>query len=213
MKARSSLDLIRNIVLDLCSIKEIGIAIFVCSTSEKAQEFFLSNLHCTYLPEMICEKASCMMQKYREFYEEFGDVGLMTGDVTIKPDASCLVMTTEILRQMLYNDSETIREASSFSVSLIKHEAQASYSEGFKSSCFALACIYGYTIVFKTSDIQAQLHKGTKLEKIRQHILARPIGFYTLNEAMQAPCRQLWWSTMRYTTSETKKGEWSGKKA
>lgn len=36
----------------------------------------------------------------------------MTGDVTIKPEASCLVMTTEILRQMLYNDSETIREAS-----------------------------------------------------------------------------------------------------
>ncbi|RYF44804.1 MAG: hypothetical protein EOO27_42605 [Comamonadaceae bacterium] len=49
---------------------------------------------------------------YREFYEEFGDVGLMTGDVTINPEASCLVMTTEILRQMLYNDSETVREVS-----------------------------------------------------------------------------------------------------
>ena len=50
------------------------------------------------------------LQKYREFYEEFADVGLMTGDVTINPEASCLVMTTEILRQMLYNGSETIRE-------------------------------------------------------------------------------------------------------
>ena len=50
------------------------------------------------------------MQKYREFFEEFGDVGLMTGDVTINPEASCLVMTTEILRQMLYNDAETVRE-------------------------------------------------------------------------------------------------------
>jgi ATP-dependent RNA helicase DOB1 len=27
---------------------------------------------------------------------EFGDVGLMTGDVTINPSASCLVMTTEV---------------------------------------------------------------------------------------------------------------------
>lgn len=27
---------------------------------------------------------------------EFGDVGLMTGDVTINPTASCLVMTTEV---------------------------------------------------------------------------------------------------------------------
>ena len=39
-------------------------------------------------------------QKYREFAAEFGDVGLMTGDVTINPSASCLVMTTEILRSM-----------------------------------------------------------------------------------------------------------------
>lgn len=36
-------------------------------------------------------------QKYREMYEEFQDVGLMTGDVTINPTASCLVMTTEVI--------------------------------------------------------------------------------------------------------------------
>lgn len=35
-------------------------------------------------------------QKYREMQAEFGDVGLMTGDVTINPSASCLVMTTEV---------------------------------------------------------------------------------------------------------------------
>ncbi|KAL1408467.1 ATP-dependent RNA helicase mtr4 [Vanrija albida] len=49
-------------------------------------------------------------QKYREFLETFGDVGLMTGDVTINPTASCLVMTTEILRSMLYRGSEVMRE-------------------------------------------------------------------------------------------------------
>ncbi|KAF6125882.1 Mtr4 exosome RNA helicase [Phyllostomus discolor] len=43
-------------------------------------------------------------------YEEFQDVGLMTGDVTINPTASCLVMTTEILRSMLYRGSEVMRE-------------------------------------------------------------------------------------------------------
>lgn len=37
-------------------------------------------------------------QKYREFSEEFKDVGLMTGDVTINPTASCLIMTTEVCR-------------------------------------------------------------------------------------------------------------------
>lgn len=49
-------------------------------------------------------------QKYREMLAEFGDVGLMTGDVTINPSASCLVMTTEILRSMLYRGSEVMRE-------------------------------------------------------------------------------------------------------
>ncbi|KMQ86593.1 superkiller viralicidic activity 2-like 2 protein [Lasius niger] len=45
-------------------------------------------------------------QKYREFHEEFKDVGLVTGDVTINPTASVLIMTTEILRNMLYRGSE-----------------------------------------------------------------------------------------------------------
>lgn len=36
----------------------------------------------------------------------------MTGDVTINPESSCLVMTTEILRSMLYRGSEIIREVS-----------------------------------------------------------------------------------------------------
>lgn len=49
-------------------------------------------------------------QKYREFYEEFKDVGLITGDVTINPTASCLIMTTEILRLMLFRGSEIMRE-------------------------------------------------------------------------------------------------------
>lgn len=49
-------------------------------------------------------------QKYRDFSEEFQDVGLMTGDVTISPNASCVVMTTEILRSMLYKGSELLNE-------------------------------------------------------------------------------------------------------
>ncbi|XP_037957460.1 exosome RNA helicase MTR4 isoform X2 [Teleopsis dalmanni] len=49
-------------------------------------------------------------QKFREFTLEFGDVGIITGDVTINPSASCLIMTTEILRNMLYRGSEVMRE-------------------------------------------------------------------------------------------------------
>lgn len=49
-------------------------------------------------------------QKYREMYEEFQDVGLLTGDVTINPSASVVIMTTEILRSMLYRGCEIMRE-------------------------------------------------------------------------------------------------------
>ena len=49
-------------------------------------------------------------QKYRELKEEFADVGLITGDVTIDQNATVLVMTTEILRNMIYRGSEIVRE-------------------------------------------------------------------------------------------------------
>ncbi|EWM26992.1 dead deah box rna, partial [Nannochloropsis gaditana] len=51
-------------------------------------------------------------QKYRDFKEKFGerDVGLITGDVSVNPEASCLIMTTEILRSMLYRGADIIRD-------------------------------------------------------------------------------------------------------
>ncbi|XP_044275643.1 helicase SKI2W isoform X3 [Varanus komodoensis] len=49
-------------------------------------------------------------QKFRDFKNTFGDVGLLTGDVQLHPDASCLIMTTEILRSMLYNGSDVLRD-------------------------------------------------------------------------------------------------------
>ena len=49
-------------------------------------------------------------QKYRDFKKTFGDVGLLTGDVQIEPNSHCLVMTTEILRSMLYRGSEIVRD-------------------------------------------------------------------------------------------------------
>ena len=43
-------------------------------------------------------------QKFRDFQTEFGtkNVGLITGDTLINPDAAILIMTTEIFRNMLY---------------------------------------------------------------------------------------------------------------
>ncbi|EDW83731.1 uncharacterized protein Dwil_GK13521 [Drosophila willistoni] len=49
-------------------------------------------------------------QKYRDFRKTFKDVGLITGDLQIEPTASCLIMTTEILRSMLYCGSDITRD-------------------------------------------------------------------------------------------------------
>ena len=62
-------------------------------------------------------------QKYRDFRDKFSnnetsgvgmdgnaEVGLITGDVSVNPEANCLIMTTEILRSMLYRGSDTIRD-------------------------------------------------------------------------------------------------------
>lgn len=85
--------------------------------------FLKAGLRCVgLLPTPIPHPASCLLASscaawllpclaaHRELTEEFGDVGLMTGDVTINPNANCIVMTTEILRSMIYRGSELLRE-------------------------------------------------------------------------------------------------------
>lgn len=47
-------------------------------------------------------------QKLAEFQERFGDnkVGLVTGDMSMQQNAPIVVMTTEILRNIMYSDEE-----------------------------------------------------------------------------------------------------------
>ncbi|MCQ1986811.1 RNA helicase [Arthrobacter sp. zg-Y844] len=49
-------------------------------------------------------------QKYSELAAAYGSdrVGLLTGDTSINPDADVVVMTTEVLRNMLYSNSDTL---------------------------------------------------------------------------------------------------------
>jgi ATP-dependent RNA helicase HelY len=53
-------------------------------------------------------------QKYQEFLAEYGrdEVGLLTGDTNINSQARIVVMTTEVLRNMLYADSELLTDLS-----------------------------------------------------------------------------------------------------
>src|ERR1700724_4146574 len=51
-------------------------------------------------------------QKFNDLVERYGsaDVGLLTGDNSINGNASVVVMTTEVLRNMLYTGSDTLRD-------------------------------------------------------------------------------------------------------
>ncbi len=49
-------------------------------------------------------------QKFREFVATYGEqrIGLLTGDISINSDADIIVMTTEVLRNMLYAGSDSL---------------------------------------------------------------------------------------------------------
>ena len=51
-------------------------------------------------------------QKFNEFVDEYGasEVGLLTGDTNINSSARIVVMTTEVLRNMLYADSDLLTD-------------------------------------------------------------------------------------------------------
>lgn len=49
-------------------------------------------------------------QKFRDFTARGLDTGLVTGDVSIKPDAATVVMTTEVLRSMLYRGDDGLAD-------------------------------------------------------------------------------------------------------
>ena len=51
-------------------------------------------------------------QKYAELVERYGNdrVGLLTGDNNNNSEAQIVVMTTEVLRNMIYATSQTLRE-------------------------------------------------------------------------------------------------------
>lgn len=72
----------------------------------------LCRQHCTRVIYTSPIKA-LSNQKFRDFCQKFGpeNVGLITGDLQLNvDDSTCLIMTTEILRSMLYRGADLIRD-------------------------------------------------------------------------------------------------------
>jgi ATP-dependent RNA helicase HelY len=51
-------------------------------------------------------------QKYSELCDKYGEsrIGLLTGDTSLNSEAQVVVMTTEVLRNMIYSNSTTIKD-------------------------------------------------------------------------------------------------------
>ncbi len=94
---------------------EAGESVFVAAhtsagkTAVAEYAFALSARHCTRAIYTSPIK-TISNQKFRDFTAAGFDVGLLTGDVALRPEASCLIMTTEILRSMLYRGADVIRD-------------------------------------------------------------------------------------------------------
>ena len=49
-------------------------------------------------------------QKFNDLKKQFGSVGIMTGDIKFCPDANVVIMTTEILRNLLFKQNSATRD-------------------------------------------------------------------------------------------------------
>ena len=52
-------------------------------------------------------------QKFRDFQNQFGEnIGILTGDVSLNPDAPVLIMTTEIFRNKILDEPKSLEKYS-----------------------------------------------------------------------------------------------------
>src|SRR5690625_1455048 len=99
-----------------CAALDAGHGVLVCAPTgagkTHVREFaahlsLLAGAKCLYTPP----SKALRNQKYADLRERYGaeQIGLLTGDQSIHGDAPVVVMTTEVLRNMLYADSPALR--------------------------------------------------------------------------------------------------------
>ena len=105
--------------VDSCKSLESGVSVLVAAPTGSGKtivgEFAIflaqkANLKAFYTTPI----KALSNQKFHELQEVYGEekVGLLTGDVSINGDADIVVMTTEVLRNMLYVKSSTLNRLS-----------------------------------------------------------------------------------------------------
>src|ERR1700750_3439456 len=101
--------------LEACAALEDGYGVLVCAPTGAGKtvvgEFAVhlalqAGQKCFYTTPI----KALSNQKYADLVERYGadEIGLLTGDTPVTPDAPVVVMTTEVLRNMLYVSSPAL---------------------------------------------------------------------------------------------------------
>jgi len=149
-------------------------------------------------------------QKFRDFRSRFGDrVGILTGDVTLNGDAPALIMTTEIFRNALFEESGRFDDARTLIFDEVHYindlERGTVWEESilFAPAGMQFICLSAtMPNVQELADWIAEV-RGTEVEVIREthrpvplryHILCdgRVVGLNQLGRAMPQPKRKGW---------------------
>lgn len=121
-------------------------------------------------------------QKYRDFKHAGLDVGLLTGDVTIQPRAQVLIMTTEILRNEIFESPEQLAD-----VEFAVFDEVHYLDDSERGSVWEESLIFApprMRLVCLSATVPNIFELGRWLEQIREHPIeviethARPVPLH-----------------------------------
>jgi len=114
-------------------------------------------------------------QKYHEFTKKFPDIeiGILTGDIKFNPDAECLIMTTEILRNKLFENEINKQESNlSFNINIKEELACVIFDEVHYINDASRGKVWEETIIQLPNTVQMIMLSATidKPEKFGEWI-------------------------------------------
>lgn len=139
-------------------------------------------------------------QKYREFAAKFGGggVGILTGDVTWQREAPVVVMTTEILRNMLLKESDALEGVAWVIFDEIHYIDHADRGAVWEEAILTLPeglRILGLSATIPNADeLAAWLEqvRGEPVTLVKSHSRAVPLEHYYFSRETRAVSRDEW---------------------
>lgn len=106
-------------------------------------------------------------QKYNDLQQNYDSVGILTGDIKQNPEADCVVMTTEILRNMLFRGNDFVSEIKYIIFDEIHYINDRDRGHVWEETIVMIP--KGITIIMLSATIQNSLDFAKWIAKIKDH--------------------------------------------